>query len=478
MRHPSRREVLQRSLPAVVAGQRAAGSKARPNIIVVVTDDQRWDAFSRFGRPSVLGFMKTPNMDRLAAEGVHFRNAFVTTSLCSPSRASIMSGQWARTHGVRALEMDLRPECPIFPGLLREAGYDTGFVGKWHLGKESDIPDPAFCYWAGFRAQGAYFDPVLNINGTRTQTSGYVTDVLTDHALEFIARKRDQPFLLYLGHKAPHSPVLPPKDLASLYTEVKVELPATYYETHDDKPAWFVNFHDHDYFHLLLHPREKYEEYLKNYCRTLVSVDRNLGRLLHALDQRGLTENTALFWLGDNGHFLAEHQLYSKMIMYEEAIRIPLLVRFPRGVPANTARDELVLNVDLAPTILGLAGVQVPGTVQGRSFVPLMAGKAVRDWRRAFLYEYFAGWGMPSLEGLRTAGGWQYARYPDWEQLYNLHEDPRQVRNLARDPRYSARKQELIRELRRLGGGRELEPPPPYKRGSGPVHLPHGPDFK
>jgi N-acetylglucosamine-6-sulfatase len=441
---------------------------------------QRCDAFSASGFGGILSFLQTPNMDRLAREGVHFRNAYVTTSLCSPSRATIMSGKYAHTHGVWSLRGDLPPGCRMFPGLLREAGYDTGFIGKWHLGVESEKPNPAFNYWAGFRDQGAYFDPLLNVNGAPTPTKGYVTDILTDYAVEFLRRPRREPFCLYVGHKAPHGPCSPPKHLESLYMDVNVPLPKTYYENHRDKPSWYLNFHDHDYWHTQLHPVERYQNYVKDYCRSLISVDDSLGRLLKTLEETGAAENTAIFLLGDNGHFLGEHQFYSKMIMYEESIRIPLLVRYPKLARAGSKRDELILNADLAPTVLDLAGLAVPRDMEGLSAKPLLAGKKVRDWRRSFLYEWSSsgGWGLPSLEGVRTADGWQYARYYDWEQLYDMNTDPLQVHNLATDPKCRSKKQQLIAQLQRLGGGRRLEPPGPYKRRSEATHTPHAKDFK
>ena len=452
----------------------------RPNILMIVMDDQRWDAFSASGLGGILSFLKTPHMDRLAHEGTHFRNMFVTTSLCSPSRASIMSGKYAHTHGVWALRGNVPPGCRIFPDLLREAGYDTAFVGKWHLGIESEKPNPAFNYWAAFRDLGVYFDPLLNVNGVETPTHGYVTDILTDHAANFLRQPREKPFFLYVGHKAPHGPCTPAKEMESLYKDLEIPLPKTYYENHDDKPPWYLNFTDHDYWHTELHPVEKYQQYVKDYCRTLVSVDNSLGRLMKILEESGEAENTAIFLTADHGHFLGEHQFYSKMIMYEEAIRMPLLVRYPKLTPAGARRDEMVLNVDLAPTVLDLAGVPVPKDMEGRSAKPLLAGNKVPDWRRSFLYEWSSsgGWGLPALEGVRTADNWQYARYFDWEQLYDMNSDPLQVHNLALDPKYQARKEKLMGELQRLGGGRKLDPPGPYKRKSEPVHTPHGKDFK
>jgi N-acetylglucosamine-6-sulfatase len=476
----SRRSFLRGVSAQSLAAIGGKATPARPNIIVILTDDQRWDAFSGYGKPSVLNFMKTPNMDRLATEGAHFRNTFVTTSLCSPSRASIMTGKYVHSHGVVALEMRPKPDCRLFPALLRESGYDTGFVGKWHLGVESDIPDSAFTSWAGFKNQGTYLDVLLNVNGTRTPTHGYVTDVLTDHAIDFISEKRDKPFFLHFAHKAPHGPCIPPKELETLYEDVDVALPATYYESLDDKPAWFANCHDHDAFHVQFHPKSKYQAWVRNYCRTLVSVDQNLGRLLKVIEDKGLTENTVIFYLSDNGHFLAEHQLLSKMLPYEESMRIPLLVRWPGKIPASLKRDEIVLNVDLAPTILEIAGVAVPRDMEGRSFTRMLRGQKIKDWRQSFFYEYFAGggWGIPSLETVRTVDGWKYTRYPDWEQLFWLEEDPFELRNLAANPKYAAKKRALVQELHQLGGGKNLAPAKPYKRGSEPVHTPHPPDFQ
>jgi len=400
-------------LKAGLAGSLAACGvrrRRRPNLLVILTDDQRPDAMSCYGAPSPLNFMKTPNMDRLAAGGVRFRNMFVTTSLCSPSRASMMTGQYVHTHGVKRLRANLRPDAVIFPSLLKKAGYETGFVGKWHIGEDSDIPNPAFDYWAGIRGQGRYFDPVLNINGRQAKEKGYSEDIFTNHAIEFIRRRRERPFFLWLAHKAPHSPCTPPKHLEQLYEDVDVPVPATYEESPANKPAWFARCHDHDYFHRLLYPKPNYEKYVKNYARTLNSVDENLGRILDTLDEKGLTENTAIFYLGDNGHFLGEHQLYSKMLPYEESMRIPLLVRYPGFAPAEVNNDGIVLNVDLAPTILDLAGVPVPGGMEGRSAKELLRGATPEGWRRSFLYEYFtSSWGVPSLECVRTADGWKYA---------------------------------------------------------------------
>lgn len=471
----TRRGFLAASASAAVL----RGAARRPNIICVVMDDQRWDALSCYEQKSPLNFIRTPNMDRLAAEGVRFRNAFVTFSLCSPSRATMLTGKNVHTHGVNRLAADVSPDTTIFPALLKQAGYETGYVGKWHLGRDSDVPDPAFDSWAGVRDQGQYIDPVMNINGKTAKIPGYATDIFTDQCIEFISKKRDKPFFLWFAQKAPHSPCTPPKRLETLYEDIEVPRPATYTESVADKPAWFAEEHDHDFFHVLLHPNENYQKYVKDFCRTIVAADEGIGRMMKALDEKGLTENTVILHLADNGHFLGEHQLYSKMLMYEESIRIPLIVRYPGIAPAGRKRDEIVLNLDMAPTILELAGVPVPRDMEGRSFRELIAGKAARNWRRSFLYEYMCStWGLPDFEGVRMADGWKYCRFPDWEQMYNLNADSTEVRNLAADPKYATKKRELVAELKRVGGGkRELRPPCPYKRRSEPKHTPHAGQF-
>jgi N-acetylglucosamine-6-sulfatase len=480
MNQTSRRSLLSGGLGAVIAGAAPAAPRARrPNIIVNVMDDQRFDCLGCYEGRTALDFIRTPNMDRLAAEGVRFRNAFVTFSLCSPSRATMLSGKDVRTHGVNRLALDLQPDCAIFPALLKQAGYQTGYVGKWHLGNASDVPDPAFDHWAGVRGQGEYVDPVMNINGSVTKMPGYATEVFMDQALEFAMKKRDKPFFLWMGQKAPHAPCTPPKHLERLYEDIHVSKPPTYSENHDDKPDWFVQQHDHDFFHVLLHPNAAYQKYVKNYCRSIVSVDEELGRLMKTLDEKGLTENTVIIHIADNGHFLGEHQLYSKMLMYEESIRVPLIVRYPGFAPAGSKCDDMVLNLDMAPTVLELAGLPVPRDMEGRSFRDLVAGRTPPNWRRSYRYEYYcSSWGLPDFDGIRTADGWKYCRFPDWEQMYNVGEDPTEVRNLAQDPRHATKKRELQRELRRLGGGvRQLRPPCAYKRRSEEKHTPHRPDF-
>lgn len=220
-----------------------------------------------------------------------------------------------------------------------------------------------------------------------------------DHALEFVTRKRSEPFFLWLAQKAPHAPCTPLKHLETLYDDVDLPKPATYNEDRSDNPAWFVEQHDHDAFHLLMHPNARYQKYVKDYCRTITSVDVQLGRLLKTFDEKGLTGNTVIIHLADNGHFLGHHQLYSKMLMYEESIRIPLIVQYPGFAPAGRMCDEMVLNLDHAPTILDLARAAMPKDMKGRSVRDLIAGKRPREWRRWLRCEYDCStWGLPDLD--------------------------------------------------------------------------------
>ena len=435
-----------------------------PNIVLVLTDDQRADAVGYAAAGGPMPFLSTPAIDRLAWNGVVFDNAFVTTSLCCPGRASILTGLYASVHAVRSNEHPLPAGVELFPGRLRRHGYETAFVGKWHIGgDDSERPRPEFDYWVGLPGQGAYVDPELNVAGRRLERSGYVTDILTEYALEFIDRPRDRPFFLLLSHKAPHPPVSPAPRHERLWEEAAVPLPLTVDEPLGDKPDWFEKAHNHDGFKHWLSPRPKLVEYIRDYARTLAAVDESLGRVIERIDARGLTDETVVLFTSDNGHFLGEHRLYSKMLMYEESIRVPLVVRHPAAEPAR--RLEIALNVDLAPTILEIAGLDASqNPAPARSLLPLVLGQQPVDWRRSFRYEYLnSRWGLPSLEGVWTESGWKYVRYPDWEQLFYLPDDPFERDNLATRAEHTERRLELIAELERLGGGGQLDPPSAYR---------------
>ena len=433
-----------------------AKTKKRRNVILVLIDDQRYDAMSCMGHP----FLKTPNLDRLAAGGAHFKNAFVTTSLCSPSRATILTGQYAHVHGIIDNQTRLRPGTPTFPQELQKAGYKTGFVGKWHMGGSNDAARPGFDRWVSFRGQGVYNNPRFNVDGERVKRTGYVTDLITDYALEFLKEAQNGPFFLYMSHKAVHAGFVPAERHKSLYADVELEFPASMADTEENyrgKPAWVRNqrnsFHGVDNIYQQHIPLETVA---RDYCRTLVAVDDSIGRLIDALEDLGLLESTLIIYMGDNGFMLGEHGLIDKRAMYEESIRIPFLVHCPEIVPAGQSIEKMVLNIDVAPTVLDAAGADVPPTVQGRSFLPL-ARRESTDWRTSWLYEYFwesAFPQTPTVFGVRTDRH-KYMKYHgvwDTNELYDLENDPLEMTNLMGQDEHRKVGTEMRKELSRLLG--------------------------
>ena len=440
-------------IPLSACGQDSAVAPARPNIIFVLTDDQRYDA---------LGFLndeiRTPNMDRLAAEGVHFRNAFVTTSLCSPSRASILTGLYAHAHGVvDNLERSLSLGTRFFSQDLQAAGYETAFIGKWHMGLHGDEKQPGFDHWVSFAGQGHYF-PVdgstINVNGNRVPQQGYITDELTDYAMEWLqGRDREKPFFLYLSHKAVHADFMPAERHRELYPDVEIRLPDSSADTAENyagKPMWVRNqrnsWHGVDFAY---HGDLDIREYKRNYNRALAAVDDSLGRLLAWIDEQGIAQDTIVVFMGDNGFLFGEHGLIDKRNAYEESIRVPLLAYAPGRFPAGSVVDEMVANIDIAPTLLSLAGVEVTRPLHGRDFAPLARGEAVEDWRSELYYEYFWNWVFPQTPTTLALRGndfklIQYHGIWDTDELYDLRNDPREMRNLVDSEEHRP----LLRQMR------------------------------
>lgn len=430
----------------------------RPNFLFILTDDQRWDAMGCMGHP----FLQTPNIDRIRGEGALFTNAFVTTSLCAPSRASILTGCCASRHGINTNDRgDFDPQkTPHFPLLLQAAGYKTGFVGKWHLGND-DYPRKGFDYWLGFKGQGRYFNPQVNENGKRFKEKGYVTDILTEYALGFLHRQmKDTPFCLYLSHKAVHSRFEPAPRHKSLYPNENIPEPASYRDNLENKPAW-----QRRKARFVIRSNEKIpgsipvnapwtgSSTLMNYMRTLSAVDEGIGKILGKLETMGELDNTVIVFSSDNGYMMSEHRYGDKRLAYEESIRIPMLMRFPKLVKAGTSVDKMVLNIDIAPTFLDIAGVKIPDSVQGMSMIPLLGGHPTQ-WRTSFLYSYWMDRvpSIPRIVGVRT-GDFKLVRCPDIDdvdEMYDLKTDIHELNNLARDPGYAAKKAELNRELERL----------------------------
>jgi len=441
----------------------------RPNIVFFLTDDQRYDAMSCAGNP----ILKTPNMDRIAAEGVRFAESFVTNSLCRPSRTSILTGQYSHTHGVmQNSDGDnlpgrgaLLPDQLTFPHLLQRAGYWTALVGKWHLLNEPG----GFDQYAILPGQGEYEDPVMIANGAGVKFRGHVCDVVGDQALQFLDdRPKDKPFCLHIHFKAPHRDWIPAPRFAKYFEDVTVPEPRTFDNTLEGRPeavrqtamavADMPDFERRGCPTDLSPPERKkcnLQAMVKNYYRVLLGVDQNTGRVLDYLDKQGLSENSVIIYMSDNGFFLGEHGLMDKRLMYEESIRVPLLLRYPaRARKGYVDREHFALNIDLAPTLLELAGEPVPSWMQGKSLAPLLEGKPV-PWRESFLYEYYEYPGYHCVRknrGVRTKR-WKYIHYwelPEEFELYDLENDPEERKNLASDPQYAEALGKMRAELEKL----------------------------
>ena len=501
----SRREALK-ALGALAAlplesstfGERQP-RRAAPNIVFVMTDDQRSDALSAAGNR----ILKTPNIDRLATEGVRFANAFVTNALCAPSRASILTGQYSHAHGVITNgggpqfynQPGLRANQTTFVSLLRDVGYHTALIGKWHLRSDPQ----GFDRWVVFPGQGAYHDPEMIANGVRLKLRGHADDVVGDQGLLFLRdRPRDQPFCLLYQFKSPHRSWMPAERFARMYDDIEIPVPRTFEDRLAGRPealrrAEMAIEDMPDFRERGVDPslpaaerkRLNLQHLVKNYYRVLLSVDENVGRLLDALDRAGLAENTVVVYTSDNGFFLGEHGLFDKRLMYEPSIRVPMLVRFParakRGVVDSA---HMVLNVDVAPTLLELAGVPIPGWMHGRSMVPLLAGESSAPWRDSFLYEYYeypAEHCVRKNRGLRTTR-WKlihfYEQPEEWE-LYDLQRDPDEMNNLAGRREHASTMRELrakMEELRNELGDADLPGPAPVAAPCGDgVNTGYGP---
>lgn len=417
----------------LLAAPLAASAKTpRPNIVFLYTDDQRWDAMGCAGHP----FLKTPHMDRLAREGALFENAFVTTPLCSPSRASFLTGRYAHAHGVRGngpMYNELSHQLVTWPALLKKAGYETAYVGKWHMGND-DRPRPGFDRWVSFRGQGTYEDPALNIDGEQVKTQGYMTDILTGHAVEFLRRPHSRPFALCLGHKAVHGPFTPAPRHAGLYQSEALPERPNLKDSLEGKPALKRPVEERK---APPPARGRNEALIRNQLRALMAVDESIGEVLRALEAGGRLDDTLVIFTSDNGYFWGEHGLGDKRWSYEESIRIPMLMRYPARIRAGTKIREEALNVDIAPTVLELAGAAPPAGLHGRSLVPAMSGRA-RRWRSSFLSEYFAEPNFPrapSWQAVRTRR-WKYTHYTELEgmdELYDLETDPYEMTNRIGD---------------------------------------------
>ncbi len=432
----------------------AQESKKRPNIIFIFIDDMRYDSMSCINHP----FLKTPNIDRLALGGVFFNHAYVTTSLCSPSRASILSGQYAHRHGVLDNSTLLSEDTPTFPVELQKGGYETAFIGKWHMGGSTDKPRKGFDHWISFRGQGVYNNPTFNINGKAVKRQGYMTDLLTDYAVDYLTQEREKPFFMYLSHKAVHADFYPAERHKDAFSDVQIQYPdsmANTKENYEGKPLWVKrqrhSWHGVDYMY---HDRTYFDRFLLDYHRTMLAVDDSVGRVLDTLEEQGILDNTLVMFMGDNGFLHGEHGLIDKRCMYEESIRVPLIAHCPGLFDGNRRTDRIGLNIDISPTILDAAGLAAPETVQGESFMPILRGEDV-EWREAMLYEYFwerAFPQTPTVFGVRTEQH-KYMNYHgifDLNELYDMEHDPKEMRNLIDDPASFEIQMDMQKRLRDL----------------------------
>ncbi len=445
----------------------ALAAPDRPNVVLVVVDDLRFDDLGAAGHP----FVKTPHIDRLAREGARFTEFFATTPLCSPSRANIRTGLYTRHHGILDnTDRSARShELATFPRRLQQAGYETAFVGKWHMGNDPS-PRPGFDSWAAMRGQGEANDPWLEEGSRRGTVPGYVTDVLTERALAFVRRPRSRPFFLLLSHKALHPNLVQHEDGStsaigeggfipadrhrSLYAESPIPRRANYAAPPRRKPALERRI---GALPPLGPATVTPDETVRDRLRMLAAVDESLGRLMTELAAGGALDDTVVVLTGDNGYFYGEHGLSEeRRLAYEESIRVPLLVRYPKRVKAGITPDPLALTIDLAPTLLELAGLMADSGLDGRSLVPWLRGERP-EWRTAFVVEYWSDTVFPRIErmgydAVRTRRH-KYVRYrelPGMDELYDLEADPFELENLASAPGLDALRAELRAELDRL----------------------------
>jgi N-acetylglucosamine-6-sulfatase len=427
----------------------------RPNIVFILMDDMRWDCMSLVGHP----FIKTPNLDRIGREGALFKNGMVTIPLCSPARATFFTGTYAHKHGIIANTAAMEApshKLDTYHSHLQKSGYETAAIGKWHMGSDP-TPRPGFDHWAVFRGQGKYDDCPFNINGKMMPTKGYVTDVISDMAVDFIKKDHaGKPFSLYVGHKAVHGPFTPAERHANLFADEKLPQAPSVNDPLTKKSGILRGVEMKDKGHPAYGVSD---DLMRNQLRCIVSVDEGVGKILKALEETGQLDNTFIIFTSDNGFFWNEHKLGDKRAAYEESIRVPMVARYPKLIKAGTTIDCMVLDIDFAPTFLELAQAQSkPATLHGRSMLPLFAGGS-SDWRKSAMFEYFfeAPYpNVPTWHAVRTDDGWKYIHYDEAEgvdELYNLKDDPYELKNLIDDPAAAEELKEMKAELAKLLAG-------------------------
>ncbi len=457
----------------------SAAEDTRPNIVFILIDDLRYDTFGYMDHP----FIETPNIDALASTGLQFRNAFVTTSLCSPARASFLTGQFMHHHKVVDNADLMQPGTVTFPQLLNDSGYETAFIGKWHMGGSSDAARPGFDHWVSFAGQGTYAPgkQMLNVNGKHVPRQTYITDELTDYATDWLAdRDRNRPFMLYLSHKGVHGLYDPAERHRDRYRDKEFDPPKTMAlpDANDlGTPMWVRD--QRNSWHGVEFPyygrsNQSIAEMYKHYCEMILSIDDSVGRIMQTLGQQGFEQNTLVIFTSDGGHLWGEHGLIDKRCAYEESIRIPMLLQGPSLVQPGTRCDQLVANIDIAPTLVELAGLPVPAWMDGRSLRTLL-DRAGDDppWRENLLYEYYWEPAFPQTPTTFALRGQrfkliQYHGIWDIDELYDLTLDPQETTNLIdhseHQPLVADLRRQLYERLRQTGG---LTIPLGFKRDQG-----------
>ncbi|WP_211316451.1 sulfatase [Niabella yanshanensis] len=481
------------------ANDLVAQSTKRPNIILIVSDDHAYQAISAYNSK----WLSTPNIDRIGRQGAIMDRAYVTNSVCSPSRAVIITGKYSHQNGLVDNGTFFDSSQQTFPKILQAAGYRTAVIGKWHLWSEPT----GFDYWNVLPDQGHYYNPGFIKMGKDTTYKGYVSDVITDLSLDWIEQNRKSPFCLLLFHKAPHRNWMPPLRYLDRFSDKTFELPANFSDDYKDRialqrqqisisreldirydskvpcdscPVTPVNswapaewkreierltpeerrVWDEAYqtrirkFHSIKtndqRIRFQYQSLMQDYLRCVQSVDDNVGRVLDYLDQQGLADNTVVIYMSDQGFYLGEHGLYDKRFMYEESFRTPMLIRYPKKVRSAQRNNSYVLNLDIAPTLLDWAGLKVPSDMQGVSMKTLLSGKQDRSWRKEIYYHYYErSFGLTPHYGIKTDRYKLihfYGPIDSWE-LYDLKVDPAEMRNLANDPEYQQKVKDLRQRL-------------------------------
>ena len=446
---------------ALFASLFVSAAAERPNILFIMSDDHAAHAISAYNSK----INKTPNIDRIAHDGMLFKNCFAVNAICTPSRATILTGKYSHKNGVPVFNRFDGSQWTVAKD-LKAGGYYTGMFGKWHL--QSD--PTGFDQWEVLPGQGKYFNPDFINSQGRHKVNGYVTDIITDYAIKFLEdRPKDKPFFLMYHHKAPHRPWEPDAKHAKMFENVEIPEPETFNDDYknrcpaateatmridrdltkeDVKQEPAAGLSEKELKHW------KYERYMRDYLACVQSVDDNVGRMLDYLDKSGLSKNTIVIYTSDQGFYLGDHNWFDKRFMYEESLRMPFLIRYPGKIKAGSKNEGMILNVDFAPTFLEYAGLKAPEEVQGRSIVPLLQGKKPSDWRTSMYYRYYH---YPADHRVQPHYGVRTERYKliyfnriDCWELFDLQKDPHELKSVYGDPKYAKIQKELTDELYRL----------------------------